>query len=59
MSAKRSKAPLPASSRQIRQAKKALKTTSQQARIDLMVRAGVMTKQQADTAKSKLPSIDS
>lgn len=54
MSAKRSKVPLTASSRRIRQAKKALQTTSHQVRIDLMVQAGVMTKQQADKAKSKL-----
>jgi len=54
MSAKRSKVALPASSRRIRQAKKALQTTSQQVRIDLMVQAGVMTSQQADKAKAKL-----
>ena len=54
MSAKRSKVALTASSRRIRQAKKALQTTAHQVRIDLMVQAGVMTKQQADQAKANL-----
>ena len=54
MSAKRSKLALSTSSRRIHQAKKALQTTSHEVRIDLMVQAGVMTKQQADKAKAKL-----
>ncbi len=53
MSAKRSKFAMTASSRRIHQAKKALQTVSHQVRIDLMVQAGVMTKQQADKAKAK------
>ena len=57
MSAKRSKMAPSESFRRIRRAKKALQTTSQQVRIDLMVRAGVMTKQQADKAKSKLTAV--
>ncbi len=54
MSAKRSTVALSASSRRIRQAKRALKTTPQQVRVDLMVQTGVMTTQQADNTKAKL-----
>jgi len=54
MSVKRCKMALPSSSQRIRKAKKSLKTMSKAKQIDLMVKARVMTRKQAERAKKKL-----
>ena len=57
MCAKRYKLVLPSSSQRIRKAKRALREMSKLDRIDLMVKAGSMTQQQAEKAKKKLAEI--
>jgi NAD(P)H-hydrate repair Nnr-like enzyme with NAD(P)H-hydrate epimerase domain len=57
MCAKRYKVVLPSSSQRIRKAKKTLREMSKLDRIDLMVKAGSMTQQQAEKAKKKLGEI--
>lgn len=57
MSAKRYKLVLPSSSLRIRKAKKTLQEMSKGKRIDLMVKAGAMTQQQADKAKKRLAEV--
>jgi hypothetical protein len=54
MSAKQYKLAMPSSSQRIRKAKKTLREMSKLDRIDLMVKAGSMSQQQADKAKKKL-----
>ena len=54
MSVRRYKLALPSSSQRIRKAMKSFKAMSKGERIDLMVKAGVMTEKQADQAKKKL-----
>ncbi len=54
MSAKRYKLALPASTERIRQARIYLEKMSQEEQIDLMVKAKVMTIEQAARAKKKL-----
>lgn len=54
MSAKRYKLTLPSSSQKIRKAKTHLKQMSETKKLDLMVKAGAMTKAQANRAKKKL-----
>jgi hypothetical protein len=57
MCAKRYKVVLPSSSQRIRRAKQTLREMSKLDRIDLMVKAGSMTQQQAEKAKKKLGEI--
>jgi hypothetical protein len=59
MSVKRYKLVLPSSSQRIRKARKSLKEMPKAKRIDLMVKAGVMTKKQAEQAKKKLAELQS
>ncbi|MBA2117729.1 hypothetical protein HOV93_49310 [Planctomycetes bacterium FF15] len=54
MPAKRSNLPVPSSTKKIRKAKKSFKKMSKSERIELMVRAGVLTSKQAELAKQKL-----
>ncbi len=54
MSVKRYKLAIPSSSQRIRKARKLLHTMSKSDQIDLMVKAGSMTEEQADQAKKKL-----
>jgi hypothetical protein len=59
MSVKRYKLALPSSSQKIRKAKKSLEAMPKAKRIDLMVKAGVMTKKQSEQAKKKLAEVQS
>ena len=54
MSVKRCKLTLPASTDRIRKARAKLKEMPQERQIEIMVKAGVMTVQQAERAKKKL-----
>lgn len=58
MSAKRSKFPISESAWRIRKAKKMLKEMSDLEGIEVMVKAGVMTREQADRAKQRLAEIE-
>jgi len=57
MSAKHYKLELLSSTKQIRKAMRFLQKMSKEKRIDLMVKAGVMTEEQAEKAKKKLAEI--
>ena len=54
MSAKRYKLALPSSTQRIEKAKKSLRGMSQLKRIELMVKAGVLTDLQAERARKKI-----
>ena len=54
MSAKRYKLALPTSVQKIRKAKAALKGMTELKKIELMVKAGAMTEEQAEKARQKL-----
>ncbi|MFO0926971.1 MAG: hypothetical protein U0736_08005 [Gemmataceae bacterium] len=54
MCAKRYKLEVPSSTQRVRKARKALREMSQVDQIDLMVKAGLMTPEQAEKAKQKL-----
>ena len=58
MSAKRYKLEVSSSTLRIRKARKFLKKLPKVKRIDLMVKAGVMTEEQADRAKKKLAEME-
>jgi hypothetical protein len=57
MSVKRYKLALPSSTQRIRKAKMSLKAMPKSKHIDLMVKAGVMTENQAEKAKKKLGEV--
>jgi len=58
MSAKRSEFPVPLSVWKIRKAKKMLEEMSDLEGIEVMVKAGVMTREQAERAKQRLAEIE-
>ncbi len=58
MSAKRYKLEVSSSTLRIRKARKFLQKLPKVKRIDLMVKAGVMTEEQADRAKKKLAEME-
>ena len=58
MSAKRYKLEVSSSTQRIRKARKFLQKLPKVKRIDLMVKAGVMTEEQADRAKKKLAEME-
>ena len=58
MSAKRSKVPVPSSVWRISRARKMLREMSDLERIEVAVKVGVMTRQQADKAKRRLAEIE-
>lgn len=58
MSVKRCEVELPSSSARIQEARRKLKKMSPQKKIDLMVKAGVMTERQAAKAKKKLAEME-
>jgi hypothetical protein len=57
MSVKRYKLALPSSSQRIRKAKKSLRTMPKLRRIELMVKVGAMTENQAEKAKQELAEL--
>jgi ribosomal protein S20 len=58
VSAKRYKLEVSSSAERIRKARKFLQKLPKVKRIDLMVKAGVMTEEQADRAKKKLAEME-
>jgi len=58
MSVKRYKLALPSSTQRIRKAKETLRAMPKLKRIELMVKAGAMTAEQAETARQKLEDMN-